>query len=50
MDVGFDFRGATDKHLGKPDPSVSMGQIAVQRQRPFTFSYFLSCAVGQNFG
>ena len=48
MDVGFGFRGTTDKHLGKTDPSVSVGQIAIQRQRPFTFSDALSCAVSQN--
>jgi hypothetical protein len=31
MDVRFGFRGTTDKHFGKTDPSVSMGQIAIKR-------------------
>ena len=48
MDVGFGFRRTTDISFGKTHPSVSMGQIVIQRQRSFAFSDALSRAVREN--
>ena len=50
MDVGLGFGAATDIDLGKTDPSMRMGQIAIQRQRLLTFSNALRRAVCENYG
>ena len=42
--MGLGLLAATEKILGETDEAMSVGQIAIQRQRPLAFSDALSCA------